>query len=80
VLAEELDEVPRELGRLVDLCGTWSNPLACERPDEIADLALLVRQRVVGNYSSQVKTTDSAERRAGPWYTASTLLPSGSSA
>ena len=28
---------------------------------------------------SQVKTTESAERSTGPWYTASTFVPSGSS-
>ena len=34
--------------------------------------------RPVVDYSSQEKTTDAAERSTGPWYTASTLLPSGS--
>ena len=32
----------------------------------------------VGLYSSQRNTTDGDERSTGPWYTASTLVPSGS--
>jgi hypothetical protein len=42
VLAEELDDVPRELGRLVDLRRAGRDPLGRERADELADLALLV--------------------------------------
>ena len=48
VLAEELDDVPRELRRLVDLGRARRDPLARERPHELADLALLVGQRVEG--------------------------------
>ena len=47
VLAEELDDVPRELGRLVDLGRARRDPLAGERAHEVADLALLGRQRIV---------------------------------
>ena len=46
VLAEELDHVPRELVRLVDLGRARSHALACERADELADLALLVGEDV----------------------------------
>ena len=45
VLAEELDDVPRELGGLVDLGCAGRDPFPCQRPHEVADLALLVRQR-----------------------------------
>ena len=46
VLAEELDHV-RELARGVDLGGARRDALARERPDELADLALLVGERLV---------------------------------
>ena len=49
VLAEELDHVPRELGLLVDLGRARGDALAGERAHEVADLALLVGQRVVGH-------------------------------
>ena len=49
VLAEELDDVPRELVRLVDLGRTRRDPLARERADELADLALLVGELVPGH-------------------------------
>ena len=45
VLAEELDDVPRELGRLVDLGRARRDALARERADEVADLALLAVSR-----------------------------------
>ena len=48
VLAEDLDDVPRELAGLVDLGRARRDALARERPDELADLALLVVQRVEG--------------------------------
>ena len=46
VLAEQLDDVPRELVRLVDLGRARRDPVARERADEVADLALLVAQHV----------------------------------
>ena len=49
VLAVELDDVPRELVRLVDLRGARRDALARERPDELADLELLVGQRLPGH-------------------------------
>ena len=49
VLAEELDDVPRELVRLVDLGRARRDPLARERADELAELALLVGQDVPGH-------------------------------
>ena len=49
VLAEQLDDVPRELVRLVDLGRTRRDALARERADEFADLELLVGQRLPGH-------------------------------
>src|SRR5207237_4575667 len=49
VLAEELDDVPRELRALVDLGRPRRDPLAREGADELADLALLVAERVDGH-------------------------------
>ena len=48
VLAEDLDDVPRELAGLVDLGRAGRDALARERPHELANLALLVVQRVEG--------------------------------
>ena len=70
VLAEDLDDVPRELGRLVDLGGARRDPLARDRAHELADLALLVGQRVEGAHGGSLDRS---------WKTASTLWPSGSS-
>ena len=36
------------------------------------------RLESLGRYSSQRNTTDGDERSTGPWYTASTFVPSGS--
>ena len=47
VCAVELDDVPGELGRLVDLRRPRRDPLPGERAHELPDLALLGRQRVV---------------------------------
>ena len=68
VLAVELDDVPRELVRLVDLGRPRRDALARELTDQLAELSLLVGQRVerhVLGYS-------------GLWQTASMLLPSAS--
>ena len=46
VLAQQLDHVPRELGRLVDLGRARGDALAREVAHEVANLALLVGQRV----------------------------------
>ena len=51
VLAKELDDVPRELVRLVDLGRARRDPVARERADELADLELLVGQRLPGHAS-----------------------------
>src|SRR5207237_799439 len=56
VLAEELDDVPRELGLPVDLRRPRSDALACECPDEIADLALLVGERIDDHAASLTRT------------------------
>src|SRR2546421_85608 len=57
VLAEELDDVPRELGRLVDLRRPRRDPLARERAHEVADLALLVGERV-GRHGGSLEAVD----------------------
>ena len=49
VLAEQLDDVPRELVRLVDLGGARRDPLARELPHEVAQLALLAVQDIPGH-------------------------------
>ncbi len=54
VLAEELDDVPRELGGLVDLGGTRCDPLTRERANELADLTLLVRQRIEATLTAAI--------------------------
>ena len=46
VLAEELDDVPRKLGRLVDLGRARRDALARELADQLADLLLLFGQRL----------------------------------
>src|SRR5205807_369995 len=46
MIAEQLDDVPWELRRPVDLGGARRNPLARELADQFADLALLVGQRI----------------------------------
>ena len=54
VLAEELDHVPRELALLVDLGRARRDALAGERAHEVADLALLVGQRIVGHEAESI--------------------------
>ena len=56
VLAEELDDVPRELVRLVDLGRARRDPLARELADEIAQLPLLVGQDVPGPWRAKDRT------------------------
>ncbi len=63
VLAVQLDDVPRELVRLVDLGRPRRDPLARERPHEVADLALLVAQLVPGHQRSGSYAT--SRRRDG---------------
>jgi hypothetical protein len=46
VLAQELDHVPWEVSRLVDLRGAGRDPLPRQGANELADLALLVGKRV----------------------------------
>ena len=70
MLAVELDDVPRELVRLVDLRGARRDALARERADELADLELLVGQRLPGH--------DRILGRVALWQTPSMLFPSGS--
>src|SRR5262249_59588909 len=66
VLAHQLDHVPGELGGLVDLGRAGRDALTREVAHEVADLALLLAQRV-GRHGP--KPTQR------PWLTASTLLP-----
>src|SRR6266566_9745684 len=49
VLAEQLDDVPRELVGGVDLGSPRRDSLASELPDEVAQLPLLVAQDVPGH-------------------------------
>ena len=49
VLAKELDDVPRELVRLVDLGRARGDPLAREGAYELADLELFLGQRLPGH-------------------------------
>src|SRR6266536_2326494 len=61
VLPEELDDVPGELRRLVDLGRAGRDPLPRQLADQVTDLALLVAERVLRHRpeSSPAKTTDS---------------------
>src|SRR5207253_6127677 len=67
VLAEEVDDVPRELGRLVDLARPWSDPLPRELADQLADLALLVAERFERRHGSSLarRIRRPARRTAG---------------
>jgi len=49
VLAEELDDVPRELRAFVDLGRPRRDPLARENANQVADLTLLLAQGLVGH-------------------------------
>jgi len=73
VLAEQLDHVPRKLVRLVDRRCPRSDSLARKLPDEVAKLALLVAQRLIGHAESLFSAAYS-----GWWQTASMLWPFGS--
>ena len=52
LLAEELDDVPRELVRLVDLRRAWRDAVASDRPHKVAELELLGGQRLPGHERS----------------------------
>ena len=78
VLAEELDHVPRELGGVVDLGGAWRDPLAGERADEVADLALL-RGQPVARHAAKSRP-GSARRRTRPRARAQRLRPTRNAA
>src|SRR4029079_1739800 len=54
VLTEQLDDVPWKLRALVDLRRARGDPLARNRAHEVADLALLVGQRVEGAHGRSV--------------------------
>ena len=65
VLAVQLDHVPRKLGARVDLGGARGDALVRERPHELANLALLVGQRIEdahGANSSRAHPTGSDGR------------------
>ena len=55
MLAEDLDDVPGELVRLVDLGRARRDPLPRERAHELADLALLLGEDVPGHGRSLVE-------------------------
>ena len=65
MLAEELDDVPRELGALVDLRRARRNPLTREIANQVTDLALLVSQRIAGHGWSLVPPSRTAARGIG---------------
>ena len=67
VLAEELDDVPRELVRLVDLGRARRDPLARERAHELADLALLVAQDVPG-HCQEIRSTGCIRLHRPQWH------------
>ena len=69
MLAEELDDVPRELVALVDLGRPRRDPLARQRADELPELALVVGQHVPGHALSLVPVVEDGLD----------VLPSGSS-
>ena len=71
VLAEELDDVPGELVRLVDLGGAGSDPIARERAHELPKLALLLGQGIPAHTSvystfQPFESTGVPPGRAGP--------------
>ena len=70
VLAEELDDVPGELVRRVDLGRARCDSLPRDRPHEVADLELVVGQLLPGHPKEVYG--------CGFWQTASMLLPSAS--
>src|SRR4029453_13553774 len=49
LVAEQLDDVPRELVRGVELGGPRRDPLARERADVVAQLSLIVAQDIPGH-------------------------------
>ena len=65
VLAEELDDVPRELVGLVDLGRTGRDPVASKCPDELADLPLLLGQGIPGHARSLWPRYRGTSRDAG---------------
>ena len=63
LVAVQLDHVPRELVRRIDLRRTRRNPLARERPHQVPYLALLVAQDVPGHATKCRRATRLALRR-----------------
>src|SRR4026209_2665352 len=57
LVTEQLDDVPRKLVRRVDLRRAGRDPLARERPDEVAQLPLLVGQHVPGHATKCMAAT-----------------------
>ncbi len=75
MLAKQLDDVPRELVRRVDLGSARRDALAGDRAHEIADLELIVRELLPGHARSLGRERPC---HCGFWHTASMLLPSAS--
>src|SRR4029079_7037506 len=65
LVAEELDDVPRELVRRVDLGRTGRDPLARHRSNELAQLALLLAQDVPGHATKCKRAEPGSWRRRG---------------
>ena len=76
LVAVELDDVPRELVRRVDLRRARRDPLARERADELAELALLVAQDVPGQ-RAQWRRVSSRCSSAGTNLLTSTISSAG---
>ena len=66
VLSKQLDDVPGKLVALVDLRRPWGDPLARELPHEVADLALLFRQRLV-RHRGEVYFREISRSSASTW-------------
>ena len=79
LVAEELDDVPGELVRRVDLRGARRDPLARERAHELAELPLLVGQDVPGHARSLRARSPAqlASASAGTNLLTSTILSAG---
>ena len=79
LVAEQLDDVPGELVRRVDLRRARRDPLARERADEVAELPLLVGQDVPGHARSlrTGRPAQLASDSAGTNLLTSTILSAG---
>ncbi len=66
VLTKELDQIPGELGRGVDLGRAGRNPLSRKRPHELADLTLLVGKRIRPHGGMLARAAPALDEREDP--------------